>query len=904
MPNPPTLPPEPDRTIDAPSAPADGAPTDQPADTPRGTVLDERTGEYTPTPAGSSITGAYTPSDPKPKPTPAINLPTVPGFRILGVLGRGGMGVVYRAQQIGLGRVVALKMILAGAHAREKDLERFRAEAQAVARFQHPNIVQVFEVGEADGLPYFALEYVPGGTLSGKLKHEPQTPTFAAETVEALARAMQYAHARQIVHRDLKPANILVSEDGAPKITDFGLAKRLEDDSGQTQAGTVLGTPSYMAPEQASGDADKVGPAADVYALGAILYDCLTGRPPFAGTSVMETLDMVRRVEPVPPTQLAGKLPRDIETICLKCLQKEPGKRYATAGELADDLRRFLDGKPILARPVGPVERAWRWAKRNPWVAGLGTAVAVLVLGTAIVTSVLSWQLSVEKRAAEVARDNERDRTVRQAEQKGEALIALRVVAFRVDDLLRNNVKFVALRRDIFDRLLASLDKIRDKTLADPLDDRTEAVAYTRIGEIYFRAGRMADAAEWLGKAYALSEAQSKDPGLNETEKIAAVRNLAAISNQRADVEVRLRKAGVARDLYADALRLRQERLKLVTPTGSEEDVVEATQDVSTSYQLVAAADLLLGDPAEAARNLAEADKILGGLPDKIQVRGTDGKDRTVYVRAGLPVRRERAGLRVRIGDTQFKAGNLVQAAKEYQAGLDQRLELLKITPREPYAGYLRTDIAYSRLTNGDFLLTGRADPAGATAEYREALGLIVGQLKDDQDNLALQRMAGALHYRLGATATMVPGPLFGKAFARGLAAAHFKASFAIRDVLAKADAKDSQGQIELMLIHARLGRGAAAVKIADELTKGVDLVTDRRLYFQAACAYALASATPGPAAGGYRDTAFARLDALVKGGWKDRVALETDPDLAPIRGDERFAKVIAQVPEARERKE
>jgi eukaryotic-like serine/threonine-protein kinase len=917
VPNPPTLPPpEPDRTIDQPpSAPEEvEAGTDRPDDTSRGTVLDERTGEYTPTPAGSSITGAYTPS-PHPRPTPAVaGTPTVPGFQILGILGRGGMGVVYRAKQSALGRLVALKMILAGAHARERDLERFRAEAQAVARFQHPNIVQVFEVGEADGLPYFALEFVPGGTLAGKLKHEPQPPKYAAETVEALAKAMQYAHARHIVHRDLKPANILVGEDGAPKITDFGLAKQLEGASIETQAGTVLGTPSYMAPEQASGDVDKVGPPADVYALGAILYDMLTGRPPFTGSSVLDTLDMVRRVEPVPPTQLAGRLPRDIETICLKCLQKDPAKRYATAGELADDLRRFLDGKPILARPVGPVERAWRWAKRNPWVAGLGTAVAVLILGTAIVTSVLSWQLSVEKKGAETARDKareeegkakaaadeERKAKLEQAKQKELALTTVRTVLFRVDDAMRDSVKLQPVRLDILNKMLELLDQIRDRALASRLEDQTEAVAYSRVGELYLHANRVKDAAEWLGKARPILEATAANTPADDFDaRVTAVRNLANINNLSGDAERRLGRAAAARDRYAAALKLRQERVALILKHGTPLDVVGPQRDLATSHQLVANTLLMLGEPGPAEQELLAADAILAGLPEKVE----DGRGKTFIMRGSLSVRRERAEIRVRLGDTRFKHDKRDAAELDYRAALKERETLLSITKREPYTSFVKNDLAHSYLSLGDFLLAGRNDPARAAAAYQTALALTTGLLAGEPDSLSLQRVAAALQYRLGVTTAAGPAPLFGPAFGRGMSVAYFRASHALRAELAKADASDTQGQIELMLVLARLGRGWEAAKIADTLTKGVTVQADRRLYFQAACAYALASETRWPSAKAYRDKAFELLGALVKDGWKDRVALETDPDLAPVRGDKRFADIIGQLPEPKDRK-
>jgi WD40 repeat protein len=319
--------------------------------------------------------------------TPEVPPPAVAGYEVLGELGRGGMGIVYKAWHNRLRRVVALKMLNAAA---SSGVERTRllTEAEALARLQHPHIVPVYEVGEADGRPFLVLEYVDGGNLAQRLDGTPWPAGQAAALVEVLARAMDYAHRRGVVHRDLKPGNVLLAADGTPKITDFGLAKLLIGGGGDpTWTGQVLGTPSYMAPEQARGGTG-VGPATDVYALGAILYELLTGRPPFKAETPLETLWQAQSGEAVPPSRLRPKLPRDLATICLKCLEKEPSKRYASALALAEDLRRFLSHEPIRARPLGRLGRAARWCRRKPALAAVG-GLAALALAATVILSVL-----------------------------------------------------------------------------------------------------------------------------------------------------------------------------------------------------------------------------------------------------------------------------------------------------------------------------------------------------------------------------------------------------------------------------------------------------------------------------------------------------------------------------------
>lgn len=339
---------------------------------------------------------------PEPAEARSKDWPHVSGYEIVAELGRGGMGVVYLARHCSLKRLVALKMILAGSHADSTARRRFRTEAEAVARLQHAHVVQIYELGEYDGRPFLALEYVAGGSLLRKVAGTPQPEREAAQLVETLARAVHYTHQRGILHRDLKPNNILLTAEGLPKITDFGLAKVLDAELSPTRSETLLGTPSYMAPEQAGGESKKVGAPADVYSLGAILYELLTGRVPFQGTTLLSILEQVRTQEPLPPRRLRRSVSVDLETICLKCLQKEPSQRYASAEALAEDLHCFLEEQPIQARPVPIVQRLWKRARRRP--ALLASALAAVALVGLLLSAWSSFQAAEERaqhRAAE-----------------------------------------------------------------------------------------------------------------------------------------------------------------------------------------------------------------------------------------------------------------------------------------------------------------------------------------------------------------------------------------------------------------------------------------------------------------------------------------------------------------------
>jgi tetratricopeptide (TPR) repeat protein len=463
---------------------------------------------------------------------PGTALPTIPGYEILGELGHGGMGVVYWAWQTGLHRPVALKAILAGAHANALQLARFRVEAEAVARLQHANIVQIHDIGEHEGRPYFALEYVDGGSLARQLNGTPWPVDRAASLVETLAQAIDHAHRQGIVHRDLKPANVLLTKDGQAKITDFGLAKILVGGGpAVTQTGAILGTPSYMAPEQAGAQTTGIGPVTDVYALGAILYQLLTGRPPFQAATPLETVLQVQHDEPVSPSRLQPKLPRDLTTICLKCLDKEPGRRYASAQAVADDLRCFLDGRPIQARPVRVWERVVKWSRRRPAVSALLGILGLVLVGAFFGMLGLWLRADQERTAAERAREDEAHQ---RAAAERERAAAEAVSAFLQHDLLgqadignqqqlggQQERKPHITVTELLDRAATGIDgKFPDQP-------EVEAAIRQTIGDTYQALGAYNQALEHMNRALAL---RRRHLGNDHPATLASLNNLATLN--------------------------------------------------------------------------------------------------------------------------------------------------------------------------------------------------------------------------------------------------------------------------------------------------------------------------------------------------------------------------------------
>jgi len=471
-------------------------------------------------PASSSGTIAQSPDDVATAAARSASenpsLISIPGYVVERELGRGGMGVVYLARHLALNRLVALKMILSGEHSGERDRQRFLAEAEVIARLRHPNIVQLYEIGSHGDCPFFTLEFCEGGALDVKLGANPITAAEAGTLVETLARAMQVAHDAGIVHRDLKPQNVLLAADGSPKVTDFGLAKRVGVGSELTASGAVLGTPSYMSPEQAAGKVKEVGPPADVYALGAILYAALTGRPPFHAATAVDTIMQVVHDDPVPPTHLVPGIPRDLETICLKCLRKDPARRYTTAASLADDLRRWLNGEPITARPVGSAERVWKWARRRPAtaamvVSGVFIAIALLAMGfwfTHHLRLERNYALAAERaeqtRSRELAaslEDTKRERDEKDKARRAE--MSLKEEAIENDKALRSVI--VTLVKLMQENAARSHGKVLDipsllavahqEVEAIPLSNLRARVGMLQmVGLLYTAFGRSADA--------------------------------------------------------------------------------------------------------------------------------------------------------------------------------------------------------------------------------------------------------------------------------------------------------------------------------------------------------------------------------------------------------------------------
>jgi tetratricopeptide (TPR) repeat protein len=645
--------------------------------------------------------------------------PAVPGYEIVGELGRGGMGVVYKARQASLNRIVALKMLLAGPYASPEAHARFRGEAEAVARLRHPNIVQIHEIGERDGRPYLVLEYVEGGSLDGKLNGTPQNPRAAAAMAETLARAVHAAHQQGVVHRDLKPANVLLLfsrdppgsasdalpsgsrlNEGEPKITDFGLAKQLDADVGRTPSEAILGTPSYMAPEQASGKMRSVGPAADVYALGAILYEMLTGRPPFRGETPLDTLQQVVVDEPVPPRVLQPKVPTDLETICLKCLHKEPAKRYASAAALADDVRRFLAGEPIRARPVGPAGRLGRWCRRKPTLAGVTGALVLVAVGAVAGLTALWLRAEHHRQVAEI-RQRESEDDLRLARQ------AIDNYATKVSENLRIRQEDLRpLRKELLETVVPLYE-----TLIARHADKPEVQA--ECGDAYVRLAFIARDIEDPARACRLFEqAAGVFAALADRHP-----DDSTYRQKLADVRIDLGELYRSTDRAGEAEASLQESLKGWRRL-AESHPGEPQYEFGEAHARVALAQLRATTQRRPADARAEYQRALE-VADRLE-RGS------APIR--LEYRRVFANARGELGQLCLHSGELPLAEAQLRRAVAAQAELLRSWP---YAADYKQDLARSRMTLGKIhWKAGKA--AAAEEEFQNSLVLSEELVRDN----------------------------------------------------------------------------------------------------------------------------------------------------------------------------
>ncbi len=851
--------------------------------------------------------------------------PEVPGYEILGELGRGGMGVVYEARHLMLDRVVALKVVLAGSHATTVALERFLNEARAVAHLRHPGIVQIFDVGEAGGLPYFSLEFVEGGGLDRRIAGKPQDPRWSAKLVERLARAMQAAHDSGIVHRDLKPANVLMCGE-EPKITDFGLAKWLEVDSHQTQSGTILGTPSYMSPEQAWGRNSRIGPASDLYSLGAILYELLTGRPPFTGTTLLETLEQVRTREPVPPTRLQPGVPIDLETIALKCLQKEPARRYGSAAALADDLARFLGRQPILARPVSAPERLRRWCMRNPRVAALGATVLLLLATIAATSTALVFEINRQRNAAVAALG--REKAARQAAEAAEdragksalaersarleaddkkkeaeaaraiaeaktaeartsyaaaafrgnlAIVSLYTLITRADQELKNRPGLAPLKAALVEIVADGLDKIYEKPADDEemlFRDRVDAAdqpryyfyrvlaaAHQRAGWIYEIAGQNNKALQHHLANLRILEKLYKD---NPEDPI-ALRNLAGQKSvlggfhkdHPRDYETSLR-------YFREAMDLRRKWASL------EPGNAGIKRDISINYGEFAENALLRGDPVEARRYYLES-------------QAWRKKVVNFEIEQDPEFLREWAGTHDRLGEVSLLLGDADAAEIEFRESLKIREGL---AAKDPDTITAASDLSISHTYLGHLALRARRDAAGARASYDRAVRAVERVRAIDRDDVRIaSALARALYHR--GTAAERLGDADG-------AKRDFERSLELQADLAARAEPDVGRDAGFAIALARCGRRDKAVERARALAGRA--AGNARLSLDLAAVYALGSRAGGDRSAADRAAALEAIGRAIALGWKDRMTLETDPDLDPIRSAPEFAALLDRI--------
>lgn len=795
-------------------------------------------------------------------------------YELLGELGRGGMGVVYKAREKNVNRLVALKIMMGGEYASADSIRRFYVEAESAGSLEHPNIVPIYHVGQVNGMPYYTMRFVEGNGLDRESRDSWRTdPRGMVELLRKVTLAVQFAHSRGILHRDLKPANILVDRNGEPHITDFGLAKRLDQDGAETRSGLVLGTPDYMSPEQAAGLTKEVSVASDVYSLGSILFDLLIGQPPFRSQTVMLTLSRVANEQPRPPVSIDSSISLDLNTICLKCLEKDPGKRYASAQELADELQRFLRGEPILARPVGRVERARRWCRRNPVVAGLMGIVGALAVAWVVGLNAALVRISSERDGANAARDQARY-------SEAQAMQTLNDVVGVLQDGLRDRPDLQDLRLELLEIAFERLKKTGTARPAGTsvedtrtLSLRTSAAAHQRMADIYVETGRLGLALDTYRRMQSIVEElhgiDSDSPVLNKY--------MAACSNKLGDVYVRLGQFRLAAGHYDSGKQFRQRWVELLQrdPKVDKWDIINAQWDTGVSCLLLTDLALRMGDINQAARHLKEADHWASFLPEDVEL--TSAKD---YF--------EMATRRLRKGDVLWRQQDIEGAKSSYEQSIALLEDGLKKVTQDSVR--LQGALADACLNLADLLAYRVKTSDAADGMYRRAFEICQGLHERDPRNVLVTAQLADAEYRWATFQAQV------QQLADESTRQLYADCLTLCQELVQAAPEDRTFQAQLMMALARNGEVAAATESARQLASDFSPPVGA---FRAACSYAVSSLESSHGDGAtsqensYADLAIQTLRQALAEGWNDRGVLAADPDLAALRDKPEFAQLL-----------
>ncbi|MEM6689114.1 MAG: serine/threonine-protein kinase [Planctomycetota bacterium] len=831
---------------------------------------------------------------PKQEDTAPVSLP---GYKINDVLGRGGMGVVYFAHQEGIERPVALKNILGGSHAGDSAVVRFQEEAKAIGKFQHENIVRIYDSGTHLGLPYFALEFIDGTDLAKRINGEPIPVQEAALVAEQLANAMQYSHDNGVLHRDLKPANVLLTKDGVPKITDFGLAKQIEDDAGLSRTGTVVGTPAYMSPEQAMGSS-RIGPSTDVYGLGAVLYCMLTGRPPFTSTKATDTLVQVINTEPVEPIALQPNIPRDLQTICLKALSKDVIKRYHSASELADDLGRFLRDEPILARPVTRTEKVVRWCRRNPKVA-IPAVIAFALALTVMIGGPISATIINKQRKTAIAEKERADENALVAKEKAEeakrneslameakekadtnaeaaqvqeklAIDALKSVTFGIQRRLRGDIRLRPLREDLLGTVRDGLERMEDQGRDVDSHSLIAATNSVNKGDLNFELGRVIEALSDYDKTleiFLLLDAKGVLPNRQH--------NLSKIQYLRGRAFKKSGRYEAADMAFSESLAIRRQWMAEDPSENVQRRLVETLEEYG-----------------ELLRDRGDLDKAGSILEEALQMR--------VDLHAADPQGDGRYAdlmtAKMYLAKVIFQAGDHARGQSLMGEASEGAKNLVKWSGQQPAEQV--TSALYDGVLARMSLFLG--DTEDATKLYAQSAS-IARAVRDQQPNqIDFREALDRVLYGYGVALSKQGDTAESKQI--------FDEVVELRRSLLEIEPQNVSRQLNLIVALARAGQHQDAWELAQQSREAIS--GDDSILYHLACGYAqladsIASSkasdkdsdTALPSESELIDMALESLRAAKRAGFYRQTDLESSPDLEPLRDDPRWEDILAEAP-------